>query len=157
TVGGAVTGLAGSGLALSLNGTETIQVQADGTFTFDTRLAQGVSFLVSVAAQPTNPQQVCTVARGAGVVGSASIANVAVSCAAPTYAVGGAVLGLLGSGMALSLNGTETIQIDADGTFTFDTRLEQGASFAVSVAAQPTNPHQICTVANGAGVTNAGD
>ena len=80
TVGGSVSGLAGSGLVLQLNGAGDLAIGADGAFTFANSLVGGSPFAVTVAAQPSAPIQTCTVANGSGTVGAANVTNVAVSC-----------------------------------------------------------------------------
>ena len=45
--------------------------------------------------------------------------------------------------------------VDADGAFTFATPLNRGAHYTVTVLAQPSNPAQTCTVANGDGTVGA--
>jgi len=81
TVGGAVTGLAGSGLELQLNGGTPLAVSSAGAFAFPTSLKSGATYSVTVAAQPSSPTQTCVVTRGSGTVGAANVANVAVACA----------------------------------------------------------------------------
>ena len=75
-----------------------------------------------------------------------------------TFSVGGTVSGLLGTGLVLQQagNGTE-IEPVADGAFTFATRLSSGAQYDVRVGTQPTNPIQVCTVANGTGTIDHTD
>ena len=154
TVGGNVSGLAGSGLVLQLNGIDSLPVNANGTFTFPTALANGAAYAVTVATQPANPAQTCTVANGSGTIAGANVTNVAVTCTTnppPTYTVGGNVSGLSGSGLVLKLNGANDLAISANGTFTFPTALADGSAYAVTVGTQPANPAQTCTVANGSG------
>lgn len=79
-VGGTLSGLAGSGLVLSLNGGENLPLAADGAFTFTTELADGASYAVTVATQPAAPAQTCTVAGGNGSIAGAHITDVAVTC-----------------------------------------------------------------------------
>jgi 6-phosphogluconolactonase (cycloisomerase 2 family) len=82
TVGGAVTGLAGSGLVLQDNGGDDLTVTASGAFTFATPLADGASYDVSILTQPTSPPQICAVANGKGTIaGGAAVSGVAVRCA----------------------------------------------------------------------------
>src|SRR6267142_6393779 len=71
TVGGAVTGLAGSGLVLVNNGGDDLTVSADGPVTFGRALAKGAAYLVTVLTQPTNPAQTCVVRAGSGTVTTA--------------------------------------------------------------------------------------
>ena len=78
TVGGNVSGLTGSGLALSLNGTENLPLVSDGVFTFSTALNDGASYAVTIASQPTG--QSCSVANGSGTIAGANVTNVAVTC-----------------------------------------------------------------------------
>jgi hypothetical protein len=82
SVGGTVSGLAGSGLVLNLNGTENLPVSADGTFTFASLLANGGAYTVTVGTQPGSPDQTCAVANGTGVIAGANVTNVEVTCGA---------------------------------------------------------------------------
>jgi 6-phosphogluconolactonase (cycloisomerase 2 family) len=85
TVGGTVSDLGGTGLVLQNNGGGNLTIDADGAFTFATALVTGTAYNVTVATQPTaTPARTCSVANGAGTVGSAAVTNVAVSCRAVT-------------------------------------------------------------------------
>ena len=153
SVGGSVTGLAGTGLVLSLNaGAQTLPVAANGAFTFPTALASGSSYAVTVQTQPGSPTQTCAVANGSGTVVAANITSIAVNCTTNTYTIGGTVSGLAGTGLVLSLNaGAQTLPIAANGAFTFPTALPSGASYAVTVQTQPSGPAQTCVVTSGTG------
>src|SRR6266851_17918 len=71
---------------------------------------------------------------------------------APTYAIGGTIAGLTGSGLVLQLNAGGNLPVNANATaFTFVTQLAAGAMYNVSVLTQPTTPSQTCTVTNGSG------
>jgi hypothetical protein len=83
TVGGTVSGLTGTGLLLRNNGGDDLTRNANGAFTFATPVASGATYAVTVATQPTNPYQVCTVTSGSGTIGAANVTNVSVSCIAP--------------------------------------------------------------------------
>jgi 6-phosphogluconolactonase (cycloisomerase 2 family) len=163
-VGGTVTGLSGTGLALTDNGADTLTISANGTFVFATALSAGASYAVAVVSQPMSPAQTCTVTNGTGAVSASDITNVTVVCVAagggtsPTsYHVGGTVTGLSGSGLAVTDNGGDKLTIAANGTFVFATALSAGAPYAVAVASQPTSPAQTCTVTNGTGAVSASD
>ena len=80
SIGGTVTGLIGSGLVLQDNGGSDLTVTANGTFTFRDRVANTDAFTVTIATQPSNPVQTCTVRNGSGTIEKASITNVIVSC-----------------------------------------------------------------------------
>ena len=162
TVGGSVGGMAGSGLVLSLNGgAQSLPVAANGSFMFPAPLASGANYAVTVATQPSAPAQTCIVTSGDGAIGSSNVTNVAVSCTTNpplTWSVGGHVDGLIGSGLTLSLNsGAQVLAIAADGDFTFLVALDDGSSYSVTVATQPTGPQQVCSVSAGSGTLDGAD
>jgi hypothetical protein len=79
TVGGSATGLvSGDTLVLQNNGTDNLNITADGSFTFATALASGDAYAVTVGTNPTD--KTCTVSQGTGTIGSANVTNVSVSC-----------------------------------------------------------------------------
>jgi alpha-tubulin suppressor-like RCC1 family protein len=80
TVGGEVSGLAGSGLVLVNNGGDNLAVSADGPVTFASALAKRGGYRVTVLTQPANPAQTCVVSGGRGTVTTANITTVAVAC-----------------------------------------------------------------------------
>ncbi|MBA8886906.1 uncharacterized protein YejL (UPF0352 family) [Dokdonella fugitiva] len=83
TIGGSVSGLVGSGLALRLNGANDLPIAANGPFVFTQPLDDLSAYAVTVSQQPTGPTQVCTVANGSGTLAGADVTNVAVTCAPP--------------------------------------------------------------------------
>ena len=153
TVGGTVSGLAGSGLVLHV-GPQNLPIAADGPFVFPTPLASGTGYTVTASPQPTSPTQSCTVANATGTVASANVTNVAVTCSTSSFTVGGTVSGLAGSGLVLQ-NGSDTRSISANGTYAFPAAVASGGGYAVTVAAQPSGPTQSCTVANATGTVGA--
>ncbi|HEY1278694.1 MAG TPA: Calx-beta domain-containing protein, partial [Acidimicrobiales bacterium] len=86
-VGGTVHGLEGHGLELANLG-EHLTVDGDGAFQFPARRPDGSGYEIVVATQPTDPDQVCTVANGTGTIQSADVTNVDVECAAPPPVAG---------------------------------------------------------------------
>jgi hypothetical protein len=154
TVGGKVTGLAGSGLLLSNNG-DALSISADGVFTFSTAVLSGGAYDVTVVTDPSNPSQRCGVTRGSGTVSSANITDVDVTCVTGTFRVGGTVTGLSGDGLVLRNNGGDNLAIVANGAFIFSTRVISGGTYAVTVLTQPGSPTQTCTVTNGSGTVGA--
>src|SRR5689334_11065751 len=70
TIGGTVTGLKGTGLTLQNNGGDSLQIAADGRFSFATKVASGSGYAVTVQTQPTpapnSLPQNCVVNLGAG-------------------------------------------------------------------------------------------
>jgi hypothetical protein len=163
SVGGSLTGLTGGKVVLQDNGADTLQVSADGTFTFPTELTTGESYSVSVLTQPTSPPQTCTVSQGTGTVSSAAVTNVSVSCVSKTTTeddtVGGVASGVQGSGLVLALqtNGQQIPQlpVNANGPFSFQGNVTSGSTYDVSVVSYPSN--QVCSITNGNGTASATD
>ena len=79
SVGGTVLGLSGT-VVLEDNGGDDLSVTANGTFTFNTPVADGAAYSVTVKTAPAG--QTCTVSSGSGTVSAANVTSVAVSCAA---------------------------------------------------------------------------
>jgi hypothetical protein len=78
TIGGSVSGLAGSGLTLSLNGSTALAVPANTTtFAFPGTLPYGSSYVVTITALP--PNQACTITGDSGTV-DAQVTDIAVNC-----------------------------------------------------------------------------
>jgi hypothetical protein len=73
------------------------------------------------------------------------------------YSVKGQVSGLSGMGLVLQNNGGDDLTVDAAGEFTFATKLDEGADYAVTVKTQPHDPAQACTVAMGSGKVGTDD
>jgi hypothetical protein len=154
TIGGTVSGLnTGTSVTLLDNGTNSLKVTANGSFTFTTALASGATYSVTVGTQPTG--ETCTVTNGSGKVGSSNVTNIVVACsAAKTFTIGGTVSGLI-SGRSVTLldNGTNSLTVSANGTFTFTTALASGATYSVTVGTQPSG--EACTVTNGSGTVGS--
>jgi hypothetical protein len=152
SIGGTVSGLTGTAV-LKDNGTDSLSVTANGSFTFATKLASGAAYAVSVGTQPTG--QTCAVANGSGTVGSANITNVAVTCTTTpptTYSIGGTVSGLTGTAV-LQDNGGDNLSVTANGSFTFATQLASGSAYSVTVLTQPSG--QTCAVSGGTGTVGS--
>jgi hypothetical protein len=147
SIGGTVSGL--SGTLVLQNGTETLNLTANGAFTFANRLNEAAaSYAVTIATQPAN--QICTLTNGTGTA-TANVTNIAVSCASQ-YAISGAVSGLTAGSVSIAQGG-ETLTLSANGAFNFVNRVASGATYAVSVTSSPAG--QTCTLTNGAGTIAA--
>jgi hypothetical protein len=89
TIGGSVFYLGGSGLVLQNNGADDKTVDpvagAPVPFTFDTPLAPGSNYDVTVATQPSDPDQECFVVRGSGIVPPEGVTDVLVYCVPPEW------------------------------------------------------------------------
>ena len=157
TVGGNVTGLEGTGLALALNGGSPLPITANGGFIFPDALPDGATYAVTVATQPGAPEQVCAVSAASGIIDGADVGDVQVTCDVPaptSFRVGGTVTNLTGTGLKLRLNRGANLLVTGNGPFQFGTPLADGDAYAVTVTAQPAG--QDCTVRNGSGII-AGD
>ncbi len=78
SIGGTVSGLAGTGLVLQNNGGDNLAFTVSGAFSFATKLAANTNYAVTVLTQPSG--STCSVANGTGTVANADITNVAVTC-----------------------------------------------------------------------------
>ena len=161
-VGGVVSGLQGEGLLLRSSGGDDLAVAEDGAFSFPTRLADGASYEVTVAAQPADPAQTCAVDGGSGTIAGADVTSVRVTCqddepADPTHTVSGEVVGLKGSGLVLQNNGGDDLAIAGGGAFSFPTPVAEGGGYEVTVAAQPAGQAERCWVEGGTGTVGEAD
>jgi len=152
TIGGTVSGLAGPGLVLQNNGGDNISLSADGPFAFSASIGDGRSYSVTVLSQP--PSRICTLGGGSGVVASANVTSVAVTCVpgggpSPPHTLGGTVSGLAGPGLVLQDNGGDDLALSADGPFVFAASVADGSSYSVTVLSQPAT--RTCTVGGGSG------
>jgi subtilisin-like proprotein convertase family protein/subtilisin family serine protease len=157
TVGGNISGLAGTGLVLQNNGGDDLPITADGSFTFVTALDDLSDYLVTVLTDPSGPSQTCTVSNEAGTVEGVNVTNVQVSCMTNQFTIGGSVTGLVGSGLVLQNNGGDDLPITADGSFDFSTALDDGSGYEVAVLTNPVDPEQRCRVLNGTGTLSGDD
>ncbi len=172
TIGGTVTGLAGSGLVLTNGGKDLVVANGATTFTFPTPVAKGTSYGVTAKSSPTSPPQVCTVANGTGTV-SGNVTNIAVTCVTQSYQICAMVTGLAGAtgdagiteagagGLVLHNGSSEGGPVDsvsttANGSICFPNKVMSGSGFNVT-ADNPTNPSQNCLVTGGVGTVVAGD
>jgi hypothetical protein len=158
SVGGTVSGLAGTGLVLQNNGGDNLAVTASGTFTFAKKLTSGAPYAVTILTQPTSPAQTCTLANATGTIAAANVTNVAITCTTTKYTIGGTVSGLAAGGsVVLQNNGGDNVTVSANGAFTFPTSIASGATYAVTVKTQPATPVQTCSVTGGNGTVVAGN
>ncbi len=178
TVGGAVIGLAGSGLVLTesyiangIPGTNTLTFSPNtigfANFTFlDGVLPSGTNYNVTISSLPSNLGQTCTIAGASGTVGTGTPANssVIVYC----YNVSGVVSGLpSGQSVTLQNNLGTPLELSSDGVFTFPPAVVSGAispfagglygaNYSVTLSGLPYS-WGICSVVNGMGAAdNAG-
>ena len=154
TVGGTISGPASSGMMLA-NGSDTLAVMPGASsFTMPTAVAYTSTYAVSVQTQPTG--LTCSLSNATGTMGSAAVTNIAITCSANTYTLGGTISGLTASGLVLLNNGGDATTISANATqFTMNTGVAYGAAYAISVQTPPTG--LVCSVSNGSSTMGAAD
>jgi alpha-tubulin suppressor-like RCC1 family protein len=157
TIGGTVSGLAGTGLVLQDNGGDNLPIIQDGSFLFPTALVSGASYNVTVLTQPSNPAQTCAVTFGGTGTATSNVVIVRVTCNTNSFSLGGNVSGLSGTGLVLQNNGGNNLSINANGSFSFSTSINRGSGYNVTILTQPSNPTQNCAVTNGFGASIIGN
>jgi hypothetical protein len=145
-VRGTIIGLLGSGLQLSINGSEALTVTGSA-FEFGPRIASGAAYQVTVVKEPSAPTQACSLANASGTMGNSDVTNVVVNCSTASFKVGGVVTNLLGRGLVLG-NADDRVTVSG-AEFTMPTAVPSGATYNITVIEQPTRPKQICTVVPG--------
>jgi len=159
TVGGTVSGLAGSGLVLQNNGGDDRSLTANGAFSFPTPLSDAAAYTITVKTQPTTPSQICTVNNGSGTINSGPVGNVVVSCV-----TGSASVAFLSSGAEEFAYVAKTIGTTSDGTISaYTISMTDGTLSPLGTpVVAGTSPVSIVTVSVGslgefAYVANMGD
>jgi uncharacterized repeat protein (TIGR03803 family) len=152
TVGGTVAGLAdGSQLVLVDNGEDSTVVSQSGLFSFGNAVPGDTRYQVTVGQAPAG--EVCSVAGGDGMVRSANVANIVVTCSDRAFTLGGSIRGLSTGGLVLK-NGADTLSVDAGAsTFTLRQTVPYGSAYGVLVQSQPEGA--TCTVQAGSGTMPA--
>jgi uncharacterized repeat protein (TIGR03803 family) len=153
-LGGTISGLAGTGMVLA-NGSDTLTVISGApSFIMPTVVAYTSAYSVTVQTQPTG--LTCSVSNGTGNMGSAAVTDIAVTCSANSYTVGGSISGLTGSGLVLLNDGGDAITISANAAqFTMNTGVAYASPYAITVQTEPTG--LVCSVDSGTGIMGAAD
>ncbi len=142
------TGLLGTGLEVT-NGADVLALNGSNPQTLSV-LDDESDYDVDIIQQPQSPNQICSfTSPDAGTLAGDDV-TVNLSCDTLQYAVGVNVSGLApDNSLAILNNGTDDLAINGNGSFTFDTSLDDGSPYAVTVLTQPTTPNQICTIIGG--------
>jgi len=169
-VKGTITGIVYPGAVLQTNGMEIAiappaKPRDPVTFAFPNKLEYGDVYAVTFKTPPNNQQ--CgrpanqPIDNSSDTAGRLADIAITLECAVIPYSIAGKVSGLTADGLVLSngsTGGTVAVPKPAAGVtapveFIFDTLVEFGVSYGVTVLAQPTG--QVCTVANGTDVMKA--
>ncbi len=138
SIGVAVSGLRGTPIVLSNNGTDTISPSTDGSYAFPTRIVG--AYEVTIEQQPANAT--CVLSDETGIASASSL--VTVTCT-PKLSVGGTLSGLpAGQSVTLHSSTGEDLALDEDGAYVFSQLF--GGSYEVTIATQPAEG--TCTIAN---------
>jgi uncharacterized repeat protein (TIGR03803 family) len=146
-----VTGLANSGLVLSVNGSSVSVPSGTGTIQLAATLPRETNYTVGVQTQPVGES--CVVANGTGTIGSTNVTDVMVTCFYQALSVGGTISGLTGSGLVIA-NGADTVTVPSGATsFTMPSQVVYGHSYVITVKSHPVGLN--CAVTNGTGTMQA--
>ncbi len=155
TLGGTLSGLTSGTLVLEDNTGDHATLSADGSFTFVTPFADGLAYTVTVFSQPAG--QTCTVTNGSGNFSGADVSNVSVSCTpdqVSSFTIGGTLSALAANSTVVLQNTSGGVDdflfLSADGLFSFNNLLADGADYNVTIFSQPAG--QTCTVTNASGI-----
>jgi len=147
TISGTVVGmLSGQSVTLQNNSGDNLTVSDNTSFTFTTKVASGLTYVVTVKTQPTG--QTCTPNLNSGVV-SDNVSDVSIICSYAVYTVSGSVSGLSGT-LVLQNNYGSDQTLTSDGSFSF--RVASSAKYNVRVKTQPNGK---CVVSNGSGTASS--
>jgi hypothetical protein len=160
TIGGTLIGLAPSATVHVLNGSDSLAVSANGSFTLPTGIVSGGTYSVTVGT-PTSAQT-CGVQSGSGTVASADVTTVVVYC---TYNVSTATLNNVYTGVAADFgdqdNGTTT-PFDFVGTTTYDGMGNLSTTGTVNIdgsiypGIQQSGPYSVSNTTNPPALNNDG-
>lgn len=154
TVGGSLSGLSsGASITLQNNGADDLTLSQNGRFTFSRTLDADDDYSVTVRTLPVG--QSCTVTNGSGKINSraSDVENVQVTCTV-TGTLTGTVSGLATGAFVRLANGVAgggaaTVDVNANGTFSFSGILSNGTAYNVSVSQNPSG--QTCLVSGASG------
>ena len=132
TIGGRVTGLAGSGLVRAAQSRQRLVDRQQRCLRIRDGAAErrGVRSVGAHGSRPIRRRSARS-ATAAGTVAGGNVTNIAINCVSSSFTVGGTVSGLAGSGLVLQLNGDGDLPIASDGSFTFGTPVPSGSQYRV--------------------------
>ena len=148
SIGGSVSGYSGgTGFALQNNGGDTLSITKNGAFTFPTLVPVNGAYKVTVSAQPSGPNQTCTVSLGTGTA-AANVTNVSVVCPAVFHPINVSVVGVLGTSGAMQLldNGGDNLVTPKNGNYVFATTIAHGSAYDVTEFVAPGTQPEGCIV-----------
>jgi N-acetylneuraminic acid mutarotase len=152
TVGGTVSGFT-SGYLVLANGSDMLTVSTNAASFTLPAVAYGANYSVTIDTQPAN--MMCSVSNGSGIMSASAVTNISVTCSIIGYTLGGTISGLTAGGLVLA-NSTDRLSVAANAAiFSMSTGVAIGATYNVTIAAQPAGMK--CTLTNGAGTMGSAD
>ena len=144
-VSASVTGLSGN-LHLQLNDTPAVVINNNGKFTFPQKLSQSTPYQVKIFSHPRNPDQLCSIEHGKGVV-EKNIDGIQVVCSSDVFLLSGTVSGQK-SGFSIQNSNGDSMFIPA-GAYNFSLAefIPSGASYHIEIQTPPYR--QDCYIKNG--------
>ncbi len=134
TIGGMVSGLAGTGLVLQNNLGDDLNIAADGSFVFAGSLVRDSNYSITVLTDPQSLSQTCVVSNGVGIMPAANVNDVVVSCTTNSFEVIGNLAGLnQDNTIVLQNNGADDLTITSNGEFRFATPVVDGSAYDVTL------------------------
>ncbi len=156
TLGGTVSGLAGSGLVIFGGPSNYTAISKDGPYKLPLKVPNG-AYEVTAYSQPKNLSQTCVVANGTGIVAGANVSNLDVTCTTSTFPITVSATGVTAKGLVLKNNTNgETLAIDTSGSYTFATPVVSGGNYMVLISSQPTGGTLECNITDFSGSVTAG-
>jgi hypothetical protein len=145
TVGGSISGPA-TGLVITTDPQPNVVTVTSGetSYTFPNELQSGTAYNVTVTTQPSGAT--CTIANPQGVVETANVTNVNVSCTAsanntcaapPCYTITVASTTAGGAGLVVADHGQPNTTLGSNGQAIFPNSVSNGTAYAVTIVSQP--------------------
>ena len=155
SLGGSVSGLLAGQTVTLKNGTDTVEVSGNNSFTFSQLVHYDDTYAVTVSSQPT--AETCYVVNGIATMLDVAVTSVQVVCTPNKFSTGGSIAGLgYNSVVTLTNNGGDDLSIEWwNNSFTFPTKIVSEGTYNVAVKTQPVG--QLCFVVNGSGQINGSD
>jgi hypothetical protein len=148
-----VSGLSGDGVSF-INGTDQLTILNNGTQALSI-LDDLTAYDVQITEQPESPNQICGFTSPSFGHLEGGDVTITVSCVTEQYALGVDVNGLADDNtMILQNNGGDDLLVSANGQASFNTPLDDGSSYLITVLTQPTSPNQLCEVSAPSGQLN---
>ena len=156
-LGAKVLGLKGE-LKIAVDGATVATITKAGSFTFalhftDAQLAQwDLNHKVAIVSQPAN--QTCSILGGDGEYNVLELASLWIRCDDKKTPFGGTATALLGEGILLGIvssdgSVSENFDVIKAGSFSFDSILQEGQDFTLTIIRNPTQIHQTCLFSSG--------